>query len=114
MHVLYETNLRVGPSPLDGCSLGDFESCSSLRPKFHIDAPLYDFEGDDDISSPFLHMLLLLRSLTLDSPKDISTIPDLPFPPVPLGEPEKREVFEVESSIDKLDSCDELKQFCVV
>jgi len=48
--VLHETNRRVGPSPPHGWSLGDFESYRRLSPKFHVDVPLCDFKGDDDIS----------------------------------------------------------------
>ena len=34
VYVLHETNLRLGPSLSENCSLGDLESSPSLNPKF--------------------------------------------------------------------------------
>ena len=83
---------KVGPSPPRGCSLGGFDSSPTLGIEFQVGGPISDFKGDDGISSPsFTYASSLENGLTLDSPEDVSTIANLPFPLVPLGEPKKRE-----------------------
>jgi len=66
---LHETNLRVGPPMLEGCSLGDSESLYPFSPKFQVATHLSDFEDKKDISSPFLACASPIMIISMDTPR---------------------------------------------
>jgi len=98
--VLYEIDLRVGPFQPDDCSLGDFESCPPLSLKFHIDAPLCDFERDYDISSPsFAYASPLDTSISIDTLEDVLIIPKPLTPLASLGRLKESVEYESDASV---------------
>ena len=75
MPVLYETDLRVGPTISESYLLGDFESPYPLNSKLQVHTRLFHFEGKKDISSPYLIYASLVETrISTDPLEDVLNI----------------------------------------
>ena len=101
MPVSHGTDLRVGPTTLEECLLGDFESSYSLSSNFEISTALCDFEDKNDMLSPsFTYASPHETSTSLSTFEDVLIIPNPFLPLAPLGELEEENGFETSASSD--------------